>query len=482
MSEGEEKDSGKQEGFAELFESYGAAGVKDIEVGAKVKGEIISIGKKSVFIHLGAKSDGVVEKVELLDEKGEMPFKEGDTLELYVVSERDNEIRLSRAISRAGGPGLLLEAFEKGIPIEGKVKGIQKGGFHVELMHRRAFCPLGQIDLRFAENPEAYVGNAYRFIITQCEEDGGNLVVSRRELLNRELEAEREKFLQGIAVDAEYDGKVQRILPYGAFVELFPGIEGMVHISEISWSRVERPEEVLTMGAAVRVKIIGIEGADGPGIKIALSIKRITADPWDGVREKFREGDKATGTVTRCAEFGAFVEIAPGIEGLVHISEMSFTKRVLRPQDVVRVGQVVPVVVKEIDPERRRISLSIKEAEGDPWMEVDARYHVGQTIEGALERKEQFGYFIALEPGITGLLPRSSIQRSARPASIERLRQGDIIPVVIERIDPDGRKITLAPGEPGSEEQWRRFAGDSGKSLGSLGEKLQEALKSKKKR
>ena len=484
MSEGErEKNSGKEEGFAELFESYSVGSGRDIEVGTKVKGEIISIGRESVFIDIGAKSDGVVEKAELLDEKGEMPLEVGDTLELYVVSRGDNEIRLSRAISRAGWPGLVQDAFEKGIPVEGKVKGLVKGGFNVELMHRRAFCPIGQIDLQFVENPEAYVGNTYRFVITQFDEDGRNLVVSRRELLNRELEAERERFLQGIAVDAELEGRVRRIVPYGAFVELFPGIEGMVHISELSWSRVERPDEVLNVGEAVRVKIIGIEGGDRPeGIRITLSIKQITADPWDTVGHAFRAGDKATGRVARCAEFGAFVEIAPGIEGLVHISEMSYTRRVLRPQDIVKVGEVVPVVIKEIDPERRRISLSIKEAEGDPWMEVDDKYHVGQTVEGSLEKKEQFGYFITLEPGITGLLPKSNIQRSTKSTSIERLRQGDTIPVVIEKIDHDGRKITLAPGDPGAEEHWRSYARDSGKPLGSLGERLQQALKSKKKK
>lgn len=482
MSEEEKEKSGdKEEGFAELFESYGTAGGEDIRLGTKVKGEIISIGRDSVFIDIGGKSDGVAEKAELLDEKGEMPFKEGDTLELYVVSRKDNEIRLSKAISSAGGPSLLQDAFEKGIPVEGKVKEPCKGGFHVELMHRRAFCPLGQIDLHFVENPEGYVGNTYQFVITQFDEDGRNLVVSRRELLNRELEAERERFLQGITVDAELEGRVRRILPYGAFVELFPGIEGMVHISELSWSRVERPDEVLNVGEVVRVKIIGIEGGDRPeGIRITLSIKQITGDPWDTVGEVFRAGDKATGKVTRCAEFGAFVEIAPGIEGLVHISEMSYTRRVLRPQDIVKVGEVVPVVVKEIDPERRRISLSIKEAEGDPWMEVDAKYHVGQTVEGILEKKEQFGYFITLEPGITGLLPKSNIQRSVKPASIERLRQGETLPVVIEKINPNERKITLGPGDAGAEEHWRSFARDSGKPLGSLGEKLQQALKSKK--
>lgn len=482
MSEEEKEKSGdKEEGFAELFASYGTVGGEDIRVGTKVKGEIISVGRDSVFIDIGAKSDGVAEKAELLDEKGEMPFKEGDTLELYVVSRRDNEIRLSKVLSGAGGPSLLQEAYAKGIPVEGKVKEPCKGGLNVELMHKRAFCPLGQIDLQFVENPEEYVGNTYQFLITQFDEDGKNLVVSRRELLNRELESERERFLQGITVDAEREGRVKRILPYGAFVELFPGIEGMVHISELSWSRVERPEEVLNVGEVVRVKIIGIEGGDRPeGIRITLSIKQITGDPWDTVGEVFRAGDKATGKVTRCAEFGAFVEIAPGIEGLVHISEMSYTKRVLRPEDIVKVGEVIPVVVKEIDAERRRISLSIKEAEGDPWMEVDAKYHVGQTVEGILEKREQFGYFITLEPGITGLLPKSNIQRSAKPASIERLRQGGTLPVVIEKINPDERKITLGPGDASAEEHWQSFARDSGKSLGSLGEKLQQALKSKK--
>lgn len=484
MSEDEkEQTKGREEAFAELFESYGNKGLEDVEVGAKVKGEIISIGKESVFVDLGAKSDGVVEKSELLDEKAEMPFTEGDTLELYVVSITDNEIRLSKAISRASGPRLLQDAFAKGIPVEGKVKGVIKGGFHIELMHRRAFCPLGQIDLHFVEDPEAYVGNTYTFLITQFEEDGSNIVVSRRELLNRELEAERGRFLHDITVGTELEGTVKRMLAYGAFVELFPGIEGMVHISELSWSRLNKPEEVLNVGDTVRVKIIGIDQGDRPEeMRITLSMKQLSADPWDAVGEKIHEGDKATGTVTRCAEFGAFVEIVPGIEGLVHISEMSYTKRVVKPQEVVDIGDVVSVVVKEIDPEKRRISLSIKEAEGDPWLEVDDKYRVGQTVEGSLEKKERFGWFISLEPGITGLLPKSNLARSPRPPSMEKLRQGDTIPVVIEKIDSNGRRITLAFGDPGSEDHWRSFAGDSGKPLGSLGEKFQQALKSKKKK
>lgn len=476
-----DKKNGQEESFDELFESYTASKSEDIQVGDKVRGEIISIGKDGIFIDTGGKIDGVVDKEELLDEKGNLPFKQGDILELYVVSRKKNEIRLSKAISGIGGLSLLWDAFEKGIPVEGKVKEPCKGGFNVEIMHRRTFCPIGQMDLKFVESLDDYVGNTYQFLITQFEEDGRNIVISRRELLNRELEKEREKFRENITVGAELEGKVTRLLPYGAFVELFPGIEGMVHLSELSWSRVEKPDEVLKVGDSVKVKLVGVgEGDRAEQLKIALSVKQLTGDPWDTVEERFHDGDKATGKVTRCAEFGAFVEIAPGIEGMVHISEMSYIRRVLRPEDIVHVGEVVPVMVKGIDAARRRISLSIKDAEGDPWMDVEEKYHVGQAVEGTVEKREQFGYFVTLEPGITGLLPKSNIAKSYKSALIKKLRQGNTILVVIEKINPNERKITLGPGDSRDEEDWRSFAKDAGRPLSSLGEKLQQALKSKK--
>lgn len=476
-----DKSNGKEESFADLFKSYSTRMKDDIQVGDKVRGEIISIGRDTVFINTGSKIDGVVDKEELLDEKGELPFKENDILELYVVARKGDEIRLSRAISGIGGITLLRDAFEKGFPVEGKVKEPCKGGFHVEIMQRRAFCPISQMGLQFVENPDEFVGKTYQFLITQFEEDGKNIVISRRELLNRELEKEREKFYEGITMGAELEGKVTRLLPYGAFVELFPGVDGMVHLSELSWSRVEKPDEVVKVGDPVKAKVIGIEKGDSfKQLKISLSMKQVTGDPWESVEETFHDGDKATGKVTRCAKFGAFVEIAPGIEGLVHISEMSYTKRVLRSEDVVTVGETVPVVVKEIDAGRRRISLSIKDAEGDPWIDVQERYKVGQAIEGTIEKKEQFGYFITLEPGVTGLLPKSKIAKSFKPALVQKLRQGDTIPVVIEEINPDSRKITLGPGDSRDEDDWQSFAKDTEKPLGSLGEKLQQALKSKK--
>jgi len=475
----EEKNS-KVDSFADLLEAYSDGMNEDLQLGDKLKGKIISIGRESVFVDTGTKVDGVVDRAELLDENRELPFKEGDILELYVVFNNGHEIRLSKALSGMGNIRVMSEAFRKAVPVEGKVKGECKGGFHVEVMGQRAFCPISQIDLKYVESPDPYLGETLFFLITQFDEDDSNIVVSRRELLEKEQEKSRKEFFKEIAIDMELEGRVTKLMPYGAFVELIPGIEGMIHLSEISWSRIERPEERLTIGDMVTVKLIGLEQGKRPGeMRLALSLKQMTGDPWNSVEEKFRIGDKISGKVTRCVRFGAFVEITPGIEGLVHISEMSYKRRVLKTEDMVTAGDSVEVMVKEIDVENRRISLSMKEAEGDPWIDIHTKYKVGQSIEGIIEKKERFGYFVSLEPGITGLLPKSKIESSQKQSVIEKLGRGDVIPVTIEKIDPDERKISLNPGDKKDEEDWRNYAKDSEKPIGSLGEKLQQALKSK---
>jgi len=476
----EEEKNSKEDSFAELFEAYSDGMKEDLQLGDKLKGKIIAIGRESVFVDTGTKVDGVVGREELLDENRELPFKEGDILELYVVFNNGNEIRLSKTLSGIGNIRVMSEAFRKAVPVEGKVKGECKGGFHVEVMGKRAFCPISQIDLKYVDSPEPYVGETLSFLITEFDEDDRNIVVSRRELLAKEQEKSKEEFFKEIAIDMELEGRVTKLMPYGAFVELIPGIEGMIHLSEISWSRIERPHEILTIGDMVTVKLVGLEQGKRPGeMRIALSIKQMTGDPWNSVEEKFRIGDKISGKVTRCVKFGAFVEITPGIEGLVHISEMSYKRRVLKTEDMVTAGDTVDVMVKEIDAEKRRISLSMKEAEGDPWIDIHTKYKVGQSVEGIIEKKERFGYFVSLEPGITGLLPISKIESSQKPSVIEKLGQGDAIPVTVERIDPDERKISLSPGDKKDEEDWRNYSKDSEKSIGSLGEKLQQALKSK---
>ena len=272
-------------------------------------------------------------------------------------------------------------------------------------------------------------------------------------------------------------------MPYGAFVELLPGVEGMIHISEISWSRVKKTEDVLKPGELIPVKVLSIEPGKRAGeMKVALSLKQVTGDPWHSVHEAFQIGDKIQGQVTRCVDFGAFVEIAPGIEGLVHISEISYAKRVLKAEDFVKAGETVEIMIKEIDIEKRRISLSMKDAEGDPWINVRDKYSPGKRVEGTLEKKERFGYFVSLEPGITGLMPKSKFQQSHEPAFIEKLKQGDAITVIVEEINEAERRITLGPGDSVDEGEWREFTQEAKKPIGSLGEKLQKALESKNKK
>jgi len=476
-----ENNEEEEQSFAALLEAYSPGTDADIGVGDKISGKIVSIGKDSVFVDTGTKIDGVVDKAELLDENGEFPLNEGDLLELYVVAQSDEEIRLSKALSGIGGLNMLKEAYDKAVPVEGKISETCKGGVRVDVLQRKAFCPISQIDINFVENPSDYVGQSLNFLIITFEENGRNIVLSRRKLLEREQEAARKEFYQTLKVDDIMDGTVTRIMPYGAFVRLSSGVEGMVHVSELSWSKTAKPELVVNVSDTVRVKVIGIEPDKRPGmLKISLSMKQLTEDPWVSVGEHFHEGDKTQGTVTHCTNFGAFVEIAPGIEGLVHISEMSYGKRVLRSEDVVTAGETVSVMIKEVDLDKRRLSLSIRDAEGDPWVDVAKKYTLGKAVKGILEKKEKFGYFINLEPGITGLLPKSNLGKADRPAELEKLKEGDAIPVMIEAVNPGERKITLTPADTADEQNWQPFSDASTTSMGALGEKLQRALDKKK--
>jgi len=468
----------EEESFADLLESYSDGMKDDLQVGDKISGKIIAIGKDTIFIDTGTKIDGAAEKQELLDDNQEFPYDVGDTLELYVVSMSEDEIRLSRALSGIGGYHMLKDAFDGAVPVEGKVTAQCKGGFHVEILKRRAFCPISQMDVKFVEDLEPYIGNTYSFLITRLEEKAKNIVVSRRILLAEALEKERQAFYEKLVPGDVYEGTVTKLMPYGAFVELSPGVEGMVHISEVRWSRVENLEEVLKVSEPVTVRVLGVKDGNKPGLKkIELSIKQVQGDPWQTVGDKYNPGDMVQGTVVRCMKFGAFVELEAGIEGLVHISEMSYTRRIHNPEDVARIGETVTVLVKEIDPDRRRIALSIKDVEGDPWAQVLDDFRVGQKLSGTLEKKESFGCFVNLKPGITGLLPKSKISAAGIDTAIDKLKDGQHLTVIIENINPAERKISLAPGDGEAETNWQQFSKDDSSSLGDLGEKLKQALK-----
>ncbi|SOB57854.1 RNA binding S1 domain protein [Pseudodesulfovibrio profundus] len=489
VSEEFKERNGVEEGeasFAELFEQYSEGGGDDLNVGDKVAGQVIQVGETSIFVDTGTKLDGVVEKEELLDEEGNCTVKEGDTVELYVVGKDSGGIKLSRALSGIGGLAMMEEAKASALPVEGNVASTCKGGFNVTIMQRRAFCPVSQIDNRFVEDPEEYVGKTLEFLITKLEQGGRNIVVSRRDLLERETAQAVETFTAETKVGDEVEGVVKRLAPFGAFVEIMPGLDGLVHISQISHGRIGHPEEAVTVGQKVKAKVTRYEHDDKGRLKISLSMKELAQDPWDTVTSSFTEGDKVTGKVVRLADFGAFVEIAPGIDGLVHVSEMSYTQRVHKPSDFVKEGQTVSVKIKSIDTDSRRIGLSMKDAEGDPWLDVEDKYQSGQKVEGTVEKQEQFGIFIQLEPGITGLLPKSVIARSESASKYEKLHSGDTVEIVVGEVKAGERKISLTTEDAQDDGDWKQFApkkkpstGGTG-GMGLLGAALQEAMDKKK--
>jgi small subunit ribosomal protein S1 len=475
-----EKNNGNEESFEKLIDEYSEGIGKELQLGDKVRGRVISIGRDSVYIDTGTRFDGVVDLEELMDNDRGLSCKVGDLLDLYVVSHDKSELRLSKSLSGTGNIMVLEEAFHKAVPVEGKVTGECKGGFTIEVMGKRAFCPISQIDLKYVENPKEYLGESFPFLITQFDEEGRNIVVSRQKLILKEQEKTIQEFLKGVTVGIQLEGRVTKLMPYGAFVELMPGIEGMIHVSEISWSKSDKPDEILKAGDTVEVKIIGIEEGKRPGdTKIALSIKQMRDDPWNSVETEFSIGQKVKGKVTKCAKFGAFVEIAPGIEGLVHLSEMSYVKRVVKAESIVKAGDIVDVMINEIDSENRKISLSIRDAEGDPWIDIQNKYKEGQSVQGTLEKKEKFGFFVSLEPGITGLIPISRINGMHKASAIEKLSEGDSIMVTVDEIKLEDRKITLSPQDATGENDWKSYTQDSGKPIGSFGEKLQQAFRKK---
>ena len=474
-----------EESFEQMMKDFDAETGEGLRVGDKVRGKIVSIGEMSVFVDVGAKVEGMVDPAELKDENGELPLSEGDEIELYVVSMAPGSVTLSKALSGDGGMEALRQAFEAKVPVQGKVTGTNKGGFEVRAMGKRAFCPMSQMELSFVQDPTVYVGQSFEFVIIKFEKNGRNIVLSRRDLLEREKAEAQQKFLQEVQEGQVLEGTVKNLAPYGAFVEIAPGLAGLVHISELSWARVGDPSQAVQPGEQVRVKVLGVEEGKKDGqLKISLSIKQAGDDPWASVGERFEAGQKVTGKVVRLADFGAFVEIAPGVEGLVHVSEMSYAKRVNRPEEVVAVGQDVSVMIKDIDVDRRRLGLSIKDAEGDPWLDVPQKYPAGGEVEGEVEKLEQFGIFIQLEPGVTGLLPKSKIARAQDPKVFDALKPGDAVRLRVEEIDTGRRKITLGPVDSRQAEDWKKFAAPKKENkvaggMGLLGEKLQEALNKK---
>jgi small subunit ribosomal protein S1 len=438
--------------FAELFEADPATPEKDFRPGDTVTGSVVKISGESIFLELGGKSEGVAETAEFLDKEGNLTVGVGDRLELKVASIAD-VITLSKALKVKGAEALelLRDAQANMLPVEGRVSAVIKGGLEVSISGVRAFCPISQVDLGFCENPEEHVGCRYNFRILEFKERGKNIVVSRRALLEEERERIARETLANIRPGVELEGEVTRIADFGAFVDI-GGVDGMVHISEMAHHRLRHPSELVEVGQKVRVVVTEYEPRADGRQRIALSMKALEPTPWEkglGILE----GQVVSGTVTRIMDFGAFVEVLPGVEGLVHVSEISY-ERVAHPRRALEEGQDVEVMVLGIDHSRQRISLSIKEAKGagagdaagigeegeSPGLEA------GTRLEGIVEKVISGGLLVRLPAaglGVRGFLPQEELVGEGKADLKKRFRPGKEVSVEVVAIAEDG-KIRLS--------------------------------------
>lgn len=475
-----EKRTNEENSFEELLKASFVTPSRKIRPGERVSGVVAKIGKDTIFVDLGGKSEGIADIAEFLDGKGNLTIKPGDRVEMRVASIKEG-IHLTRGMNIQGADTLdiLREAKENFIPVEGKISGVVKGGFEIDLAGVRAFCPLSQIDMIFTEKPETHIGARYPFRIMEIKERGKNIIVSRRVILEEEQEKLSKETLERLEPDLECEGKVTKLTNFGAFVDL-GGVEGMVHISEISHARINHPSEILQAGQQVRVKVMKVEPNKEGKPKISLSIKALEPDSWEkGLG--FEEGEIIRGKVSRITDFGAFVEVAPGVDGLVHVSEMSY-ERVAHPGKLLKEGDLVDALILGIDPETKRISLSIKEAGVKKKMIEEgtdqARLEPGQVLKGIVEEVKPYGLFVRLPQfgaKMKGLLPNEELRSSEKGDVKKKFPRGREIMVEILSIDDKG-KIRLsqrAMEEREDREDYEMFLKkDRSEKLGTFGDVL----------
>ncbi|MBW8056608.1 MAG: 30S ribosomal protein S1 [candidate division NC10 bacterium] len=415
---------------------------KDILEGEIVKGKVLDIGTDSIMIDIGYKSEGTIPVREFLNAQGQLPIQVGDVVEVYLESKEDSEgiIVLSREkAEKIKVWDEISKVYEKGGMVHGTIVGKTKGGLIVDI-GVRAFLPGSQVDLRPVRDLDRVIGKTFPMKIIKLNQRRGNIVLSRRELLEDERKGLKEKTLATLEEGKVLKGKIKNLTEYGAFIDL-GGLDGLLHITDMSWGRIGHPSELFTVGDEVEVVVLKF---DRQTERVSLGYKQRLSDPWKTVTEKFEPGDKVKGKVVSITDYGAFVELEPGAEGLVHISEMSWTQRVKHPSKVVTVGDVVEVVVLDIDQSARRISLGMKQVEPNPWEALEQRYPAGTRVEGTIRNLVDFGAFVELEDGIDGLIHISDMswtKRVKHPSEI--LKKGDHVETIVLHVDRSARRISL---------------------------------------
>ena len=429
------------EDFASLLEESFAA--QDLAEGYVAKGIITAIEKDVAIVDVGLKVEGRVPLKEFGAKSKDGSMKPGDEVEVYVerIENALGEAVLSREKARREESWVRLEAkFEANERVEGVIFNQVKGGFTVDLDGAVAFLPRSQVDIRPIRDVTPLMHNPQPFEILKMDKRRGNIVVSRRTVLEESRAEQRSEIVQNLEEGQVVEGVVKNITDYGAFVDL-GGIDGLLHVTDMAWRRVNHPTEILSIGQTVKVQIIRINQETH---RISLGMKQLEADPWDGIGVKYPEGKKIKGTVTNITDYGAFVELEPGIEGLIHISEMSWTKKNVHPGKILSTSQEVEVVVLEVDPAKRRISLGLKQTLDNPW-EVFAQSHsVGTEVEGEVKNKTEFGLFIGLEGDVDGMVHLSDLDWN-RPGEqvIEEYNKGDVVKAVVLDVDVEKERISL---------------------------------------
>ena len=441
------------ESFADLFE----ASLNTIEMapGAIVTGTVVDIDSDWVIVHAGLKSEGVIPRSQFLTEDGEFSLNIGDQVKvaMEVVDDGFGETRLSREKARRAESWDMLDAaFAESEVVKGIINGKVKGGFTVDINDIRAFLPGSLVDIRPLRETTHLEGRPLEFKVIKLDQKRNNVVVSRRAVLEAENSVEREQLLNSLQEGQSLKGIVKNLTDYGAFVDL-GGVDGLLHITDMAWRRIRHPSEMVNVGDEVDVKILKF---DRDKNRVSLGMKQLGDDPWVEITRRYPENSRVQATVTNLTDYGCFAEIEEGVEGLVHVSEMDWTNKNIHPSKVVTVGDAVEVMVLDIDEERRRISLGIKQCRTNPWEEFSALHKKGDKMSGSIKSITDFGIFIGLDGGIDGLVHLSDISwNEVGETAVRRYSKGEEIETVILSIDPDRERISLGikqlDGDPWSD-------------------------------
>ena len=429
------------ESFAELFEESFAS--QQIKQGAIIKGTVVAVNDDVVIISAGLKSEAVIPIEQFQNEKGEVDVSVGDEFDVALDAVEDGfgETKLSREKAvRARTWTELEKAFEDGEVVSGVINGRVKGGFTVEIDNVRAFLPGSLVDVRPVRDPAYLEGKSLEFKVIKLDQRRNNVVVSRRAVVEQEFSAEREQLLESLQEGNSVKGIVKNLTDYGAFVDL-GGIDGLLHITDMAWKRVKHPSEVVNVGEEIDVKILKF---DRERQRVSLGIKQLGDDPWHDLARRYVPQTRLFGKITNIADYGCFVEIEEGVEGLVHVSEMDWTNKNVNPSKIVQIGEEVEVMVIEIDEERRRISLGIKQCKTNPWAEFSATVNRGDKVSGQIKSITDFGIFIGLEGGIDGLVHLSDISWDLPgEEAVRNYKKGQEIEASVLAIDSERERISL---------------------------------------